>query len=170
MKFHSPKHPSKFGVHRCVALEERLIMNIVLTVIATTMLAIMLPAVIYVAGRKISGALSWTERAYRGREYGEWLIEAMLVQAYREKWGMRPAFLKWYLRAVIVVRTAWLIGASATIAAYITKWLPDWFAWPYWAVAVAIIAMSLTRDAMRMKQWRTTMSNRYHPLEDLPFH
>ena len=145
-------------------------MDTAVTVIATTMLAIMLPAVIYVAGKKLGSALYWTERAYRGREYGEWLIEAMLVQAYREKWGMRPTFLKWYLRAVIVVRTAWLIGASATIAAYITKWLPDWFAWPYWIVAVAIIAMSLTRDAMRMKQWRTNMANRYHPIEDLPFH
>ena len=145
-------------------------MNNVVAVITITILAIMLPVVIYFVGKKISEALSWTERAHRGREHGEWLIEAMLVQAYREKWGMRPSFLKWYLRAVVVVRTAWLIGASATIASYITKWLPDWFAWLYWAVAAAIIAISLTRDAIRMKQWRTAIANRYHPFEDLPFH
>jgi len=137
---------------------------------AVITLAIALPAAIYIVAKKLASALYWTVRANQGKEYGEWLVEAMLHQAYREKWGMRPTFLRWYLRAVVTVRTAWLMGASATIAAYIIKWLPDWFAWPYWILAGMIIAMSLTLDAMKLKQWRTHMAGRYHPLQDLPFH
>ena len=145
-------------------------MNPIMMATTITILATVLPLGIYVLARKISCALYWTERAYRGREFGEGLLEAILVQATQEKWGTRPKFLRWYLRAVIVVRTGWLIGASATIASYITKWSPDWLAWPYWSVAAAIIVMSFTRDAMRMKKWRTNRASRYHPLEDLPFH
>ena len=145
-------------------------MNSIVITIAITLFAVALPLGVFLMGRKLGRTVHWLVRAWQGAERGEWLIEAMLVQAYRESWGMRPAFLKWYLRIVVVVRTAWLVGASATIASYITEWLPPWLAWPYWAIAVAIIAMSLMRDAMRMKNWRTTKANRYHPLEDLPFH
>lgn len=145
-------------------------MNIALTITATTILAITPILVSYFVGKKCSNALSWTERAHRGRENGEWIIEAMLVQAYQERWGMRPAFLKWYLRIVIVVRTAWLFGASATIASYGIKWLPDWFVWPYWTATAAIIVVNLLRDLIKMKQWQTNQANRYHPIEDLPFH
>lgn len=141
---------------------------ILLTVV--TISAIVLPAAIYVVAIKLASALYWTVRANQSKERGEWLIEAMLHQAYREELGMRPTFLRWYLRAAVTVRTAWLMGAAATIAVYIIKWLPDWFVWPYWILAGMIIAMSLTIDAMKLKQWNSHMAGRYHPLQDLPFH
>ena len=150
--------------------EKREEVTTVIILSTTIVLAIILVIPVYLSAMTLKNALDWIVRANQGKERREWLIESMLVQAYIESREMRPSFLRYYLRIVIVVRVAWLIGASATIAHYIFEWLPDWIAWPYWTIAGIIIAITIIKDAMTLKTWQSMSAPRYHPLSDLPFH
>ena len=134
-----------------------------------TTTAIFVPIVIFLVSWGCIKSICWIAQAKQESEKGEWLIEAILVKAYG-RFGMRPSPLHLYLKAVIIVRTAWIIAASVTLHNYIITWMPDILAWPYWGITGTIITMSIMLDAMRIKKWRTMSAGRYHPLQDLPFH
>lgn len=120
-------------------------------------------------GLKAAKVLDFISEAKGKRERGEWLVESILHLAYMKN-GMRPGLIGWYLKVVIVLRTSWLMAAAVTLGNYVAKWSPEMVVLIYWVAAVTIIVLSVLKDSLRLKQWRSMLAGRYSWLQDLPFH
>ena len=135
--------------------------------IGIVLLALLVIPTILWAGWVLYWTIGVTLKGCQKREPGQWLIESVLVQAYRKS-SLRPKALYQYLNVVILIRLAWKIAVAYAVGDFLQRRIPspadDAITLLYATAAIAFITASTFRDVLRVQTWRAMHGSLYHHL------